>query len=472
MARPRSQLTMLGRLLAGCDQPLVVLDDDRVIVFCNEAFERWTGLSADDLCGQRCDYHSTPEDSDAAAIGTGICPPLEVFAGQRLKGLVAVTPPGEAATERRAEFIPLGDTARQCVGVVVLISTEEATDSDHQAEEPDAQALHAAIRQFRTEQAERYQIDRLIGATPPMVRARSQIETAAGCDANVVIVGPSGSGREHVARAIYYRRHDQPTAPPLGDADYGATLAPLWGSVASAELLRSTVTAVTRRASEQHPGEPGTLLVLDVDQLLAEAQTELAGFLAIDGSRLRVLATARSPLAEAVEQKRFREDLAFKIGTLQIDLPPLAERLDDLPLLAQMFLEQHNAASNRQRSGLTPEALDALAGYPWRGNLDELSEMIAQAHATSKGTMVTLADLPKSIHLAADAAKYPRRLEEPIVLDDVLANLEQELIARAIAQAKGNKTKAAQLLGMTRPRLYRRMVQFGMVDNDDTPNTS
>jgi DNA-binding NtrC family response regulator len=140
----------------------------------------------------------------------------------------------------------------------------------------------------------------------------------------------------------------------------------------------------------------------------------------------------------------------------------LAERRADIPLLAQAFVEERNARGPKQRSGFSPAALDRLDSYHWPGNLDELAEVVREAHERSAGPEILPDDLPKRIELALDAAARPRRREERIVVDEFLAQIERELIERALAQSKGNKAKAARLLGVTRPRLYRRMVQLGL----------
>jgi DNA-binding NtrC family response regulator len=143
-------------------------------------------------------------------------------------------------------------------------------------------------------------------------------------------------------------------------------------------------------------------------------------------------------------------------------MPPLAERTVDLPLLGQALLEGINAAGNKQVGGFTPEALDLLAGYAWPGNCDELTAVVAESHARAAGTEIGPRDLPKRLHLAADASHAPPRVTEPIHLEEFLARTERELIERALGRAKGNKSRAAKLLGLTRPRLYRRMVQLGL----------
>jgi DNA-binding NtrC family response regulator len=174
------------------------------------------------------------------------------------------------------------------------------------------------------------------------------------------------------------------------------------------------------------------------------------------------MATAAEPLAELARRKKFREDLAASLSTIVIQLPALAQRRDDLPLLAQLFLEELNALGGRQLGGFTPAVLDLLDGYAWPGNLDELAEVVAESHRQAAGLEIDVANLPERLRLASRAAAHPRHADETIVLSEYLERVERELIRRALARAKSNKARAARLLGMTRPRLYRRMVQLGL----------
>ena len=105
--------------------------------------------------------------------------------------------------------------------------------------------------------------------------------------------------------------------------------------------------------------------------------------------------------------------------------------------------------------------------YSWPGNVAELAEVIAESHARASARLIAAGDLPERLRLAADAAARPRRKEEPIQLDEFVARIERELIRRALTRTKGNKTKAARLLGLNRPRLYRRMVQLGLAEEGD-----
>jgi DNA-binding NtrC family response regulator len=184
-------------------------------------------------------------------------------------------------------------------------------------------------------------------------------------------------------------------------------------------------------------------------------------------SPLRIIATSIAPLDELAAQNRFRPDLACALSTVAIQLPPLSHRREDIPLLAQAFLEEQNAHGAKQLRGFSPEALDQLAAYPWPGNIDELAAAVREAHSKAEGHQVVPADLPQRIFLAVAARRLPRREPQPIDLESFLWQIERELIERALRLAKGNKTKAARMLKLTRPRLYRRMVQLGFEDEAD-----
>jgi transcriptional regulator with PAS, ATPase and Fis domain len=135
-----------------------------------------------------------------------------------------------------------------------------------------------------------------------------------------------------------------------------------------------------------------------------------------------------------------------------------------LPVLAQLFLEDVNAQVEKQVHSLAPESLDMLSAYAWPGNLDELHAVIAEAHSRSTGIQITPRDLPETIRRSQEAAARVRRAEDSIDLEEFLVRVERELIERALSRAKGNKARAAKLLGMTRPKLYRRLVQLKLIE--------
>ena len=270
----------------------------------------------------------------------------------------------------------------------------------------------------------------------------------------ILVLGPEGSGRELVARIIHY-------GPRGGGAAVGP-LVPVDGALMDAELMQSTLTAFLKRQKEWQGERPPAILLKDADRLPADAQQEIAGFLRLPGVELPLIATATRSLSRLAKRGKFRRDLAYSLSTFTIQLPPLLEREGDLPLLAQFFLEEFNTGGSKQLTGFSPEAVDLLLAYSWPGNVEELAETIRQACGHASGLLVQATDLPATLHHSAE--KEARSVAEPerIDLDTYLATIETELLRRAMAQSRGNKTKAAELLGIHRARLIRRLVQLGL----------
>ncbi len=449
MSRPRTTATDLVKLLDDSSAPVYVLDEERRIVFCNAACARWTSTKPAELVGQQCAYHAPDDEAGPCVLAAGLCPPPKVFSGHSQQSLVSCRGSDGRVVYRRAQFWPLGDGQDDSAAVIaVLESADCSADAQCSAPVADAQ-LHSELVRFRRQMADRFPVESLLGNSPAIVRARAQIELAGASDANVLIIGPKGSGKDHVARAIHYRR------------DVRGPLVPLACAVLESCLLLSTLRALASRNSGA-TGSTATVLLDDVDCIPPEVQTELAELLRSPAApRMRVIAIATRPLANRGAQEPFSHDLACTLSTITIELPPLSQRLEDLPLLAQALLEESNARGTKQVGGFSPEALDRLVAYTWPGNVDELAATVRESHERARGGEVGVKDLPPQIHLAADAAARPARRDEAIVLEEFLARVEKELIARAMHRAKGNKSKAARLLGLTRPRLYRRLVQLG-----------
>jgi transcriptional regulator with PAS, ATPase and Fis domain len=457
MSRRRVHAAELIKLLESASQPLYVLDDALTIVYLNEACRTWLGAVSDDLVGQACTYQSGEDPSApfaaALAAAAGLCPPPAVLEGREVSAGVTYLAE-EKTLFRRARFVPLAWADGPAIGILALVSNQDSAEPPAEsapAEGDDSQYLHLQLQQFRGQRRLLYRARSVIGASPAIRRAAAQSQIAVSNRASVLIVGPSGSGRRHLAEAIHYGNPAAATGPLL----------PLECGLLDAELLRATL----RRAPAA--GEDGTLLLCDADRLPADAQAPLAAALSSPGFAWRVIATSAAPLV-ALPRGQFREDLAAMLSTIVIELPPLAARRGDVPLLAQAILEEQNSHGGKQLGGFAPDALDRLAAYPWPGNVAEMAEVVSAAHARAAGSLVVRADLPDRLHAAAESAARPRRRDEPIQLDEFLARIERELIHRALARSRGNKAKAARLLGLNRPRLYRRMVQLGLIEKGDS----
>lgn len=461
MSRLRTIAVDLAELLDDSVAPIYVLDDERRIVYCNAACAQWTGLKAADLVGQRCGFH-TADEPGAADVAAGLCPPPKVFCGHAQTAMVNCPRADGRLVFRRGHFWPLAEGEDESSPVLAMLELHDCpgpapAESDGPRKPLSDAQLHEHVRLFRHQMAGRFRADRLIGASPLLVRARAQIALATRTRASVLCVGPPGVGKVHAAKAIHY---GQSAPGSLVSVDCAAL---------ATNVLRSTLRSAWLRHSAASESAGASLLMQEVDRMDPEAQVDLVQLLRADPLPLRVIATSvRSP-AELVAEGRFSPELACALSTVTIELPPLGQRLEDLPLLAQAFLEEVNATSLKQLGSFSSEALDQLTAYPWHGNLDELAQMVRETHERAQGGEVTARDLPEAIRWAADAALHPRRGEEAIVLEEFLARVETELITRALRRSKGNKSKAARLLGLTRPRLYRRLVQLGLEHADAEP---
>ena len=441
------------RLLSVASVPIYVLDDDRHIRYANPAFFSWTDLAASDIIGQRCDYHSRTPLEKIAGTTAGLCPPPEALVGHRIRAVVACRKSNGKIARRWGDFVPLTDDPVECPGVVAILESADTADLEDRApDDPQTTPaeMHDLLRKFQNSAQQRFSPGRLIGNSPTIRRARAQIELAMLNRSPVLIVGPTGSGHEYVARTIHYGERGR--AP--------GQLLPLECGLVDAEILETTITAFMRRAREiGNEGEP-TLLLLATEDLPRDAQKVLFEKIVTRLSPLRVISTSRYPLVGQAMPDDFMEDLGYALSTLTIELPPLSQRIEDLPLLAQMLLEELNAEGGRQLGGFSSDALDQLALYAWPRNVDELAETIREIYGRADGPLVDVTDLPENIHLTVQAMVRPARAHEKIALDDFLADIERELIQRALQTSKRNKAGAARLLGISRARLLRRINQL------------
>jgi len=439
-----SEIVPLHQLFLESGRPLYAVDSHRQIIFGNRALVDWLSLDLQKIVGRHVAYHS-----ETAEPLSGLSPPPATFSGKRCQGTISCLTREGRLQHRRAEFLPL-DPASE-TGVLVMVDSDNLSAvelAEELAEDPTADSLHRAIRQFRRARGAECATETLLGNSPAMGKVRAQVDAAIASGAHVLLQGPCGSGREQIAHAIHYGSIARKNEP-----DRAGKLLPLDCEIATVELVERTI-QLFHRAGREISGN--TLLLKNVDRLSNDLQTELVRLFADKGFPARIVATM-SP-----EKERKTSHLVDLVSTITIDLPRLTDRLDDLPWLAQCFLESCNRDNPKQIGGLRAEALDRMALYGWPGELDELREVVAKAHQACTGHEILSGDLPVVIHHAVSSAKLPQQPSQKILLDDLLTEIEKKLLCRALDQAAGNKAEAARNLGITRPRLYRRMVQLGL----------
>ncbi len=454
MAKSRTAKVALFRLVEQSSLPIYLVADDLSIAFGNLAMCQWTGQDLDFLTTLKCIYHSGVDLTPTQQLAAGLCPPPTAFHGHREDGFVFVR--RENSTEfRQAWFQPLPDNEPgRCPVLVVVHGHPVAAPPGQLTNQSDNASLHAAIAQMQYEAASRVNMDLVVGNSPQSRKIRKQIDVASQTAANVLIVGPPGSGRRQIAELIHFAQGPQQAGP----------LIPIDGTLSDAEIVQRTVKSLYRN-SKLNPDEPlGRLMLLDLDKMPAAAQSEIVGFSKLPDFRLPMIGTC------TVLDKTIRDDLLNEIATLTIRIPDLIDRRQDLPLLIHALVEEYNVHAGTSLAGFETQAVDMLIDYPWPGDFFELKETVESACAAASAPIVGVDDLPHHFRLAVRSLNHQVPGGDPeLQLDQLLADIELELIQRAMAHAQGNKSQAAKLLGISRARLIRRLSDHSsQVSTDDS----
>jgi DNA-binding NtrC family response regulator len=301
----------------------------------------------------------------------------------------------------------------------------------------------------------------LIAESPAMRPVLELIHRVGPSDANVLITGENGTGKEVVARNLHAL--SARAAKPLVTVNAGALSEGVFESELFGHVRGAFTDAKTDRVGRFDLADGGTLLLDEIGNVPPNLQTKLlrvletGEFERVGSSKtrradVRVLSATNADLREAMEQGRFRQDLLFRLNTVEIHLPPLRERREDVPLLAQYFLQQHARHYRKRVVSFDKAAMDALQGYSWPGNIRELNHVAERAILMAQGESVRASDL--GLRQEREAA---RRLEE-MSLEEV----ESFLIRKALARFNGNVNQAADTLGLSRSALYRRLQKYGL----------
>jgi DNA-binding NtrC family response regulator len=325
---------------------------------------------------------------------------------------------------------------------------------------------------------EREVLGSIVGQSSPMRELAQQVERVLESDVAVCVFGESGTGKELVARAIHSggrRKNGSFVAINCAGIPESLQESELFGHERGAF---TGATHMRRGRFEQAHG--GTLLLDELGEMSVATQAALLRTLQektirrVGGSAdipvdVRIVGATHRDLKREVEAGRFREDLYFRLVVYPIQLPPLRERLDDIPLLVGHFLQRLSAEMGRDVATITPEALEALARYRWPGNVRELQNVVHRSLLACRGNTVGLSDMPTDIcKLVLPTIPAPTKegkngsasIEGPE--DEVvpLRELERRAIERALRVTRGSVSKAAKLLGIGRATLYRRIASL------------
>ena len=310
----------------------------------------------------------------------------------------------------------------------------------------------------------KFGLENIVGQSPAMQEIFEVVQQVAPTRATVLVLGESGTGKELIAKALHQL---SPRAKQPFVTVHCAALAP---TLLESELFGHERGAFTgaheRRIGRFEQAQGGTLFLDEIGEIDATIQVKLLRFL---GERtfervganktltadIRLVAATNNNLEELVKAGKFREDLFFRLRVVEIELPPLRERTGDIPLLAQSFLREFAKENGKTVTDFTADALEALMHFSWPGNVRELRTAIEHAVVLCRGERISLRDLPASARGAA--AGESRLLPGK---DFTVKDAEKQLILRALKETEGNRTRAAQKIGMSRRTFHRKLHEY------------
>jgi DNA-binding NtrC family response regulator len=303
--------------------------------------------------------------------------------------------------------------------------------------------------------------ENLVSQSQAMVKLFETIVDVAQTDATVLITGETGTGKELVARAI----HSQSSRcyAPFIAINCGAFTDQLLESELFGHEKGAFTDAKVTKKGRLELANAGTLFLDEVGDITMKMQIDLlrvlethefsrVGGTATLRSDFRVIAATNQDLQEAIQKKTFRPDLFYRLNVVHLRVPPLRERPEDIPLLAQHFLWCYATETNKKIDSIHPETMEALRRYPWPGNVRELENVIERAVVVGKSRQITLNDLPFGIAVGGAAEMQKWSLEE----------IERQHIARVLAIEAGNLCNVAKVLGIHRSTLYAKIKKYGL----------
>jgi two-component system response regulator AtoC len=340
-----------------------------------------------------------------------------------------------------------------------------------------SQTLETENVVLRQQLDKKFGLENIIGDSVPMHEVFDVVRQVAPTRATVLVLGESGTGKEMISKAIHQL---SPRAKmPLVAVNCAALPATLLESELFGHEKGAFTGAHERRVGRVEQAQGGTLFLDEIAEIDPIVQVKLLRFLGertferVGSSKtltadVRLVAATNKDLQMLVQEKKFREDLFFRLSVVQIELPPLRERKEDIPLMAKAFLKEFASENGKTLTDFESAAMDALVAYSWPGNVRELRAAIERAVIFCRKDRVGLRELPPSVvtgkpalplETETSASKTSLSSEEnPITVKEA----EKQLIVRALKDSGGNRTTAAKQLGMSRRTLHRKLNLYGL----------
>jgi DNA-binding NtrC family response regulator len=315
----------------------------------------------------------------------------------------------------------------------------------------------------------RYSFSKIVGKSKQMQQLFELIKVVADSDASVLIHGESGTGKEMVANAIHYN------SPRRKEPYVRLSCASLPETLIESELFGYEKGAFTgaaqRRIGRFEAASGGTLFLDEVSELpltfqvkllrtLQERQIERLGSNSPIDVDVRIISASVRPLEEEIAEGRFRDDLYFRVNTVAIHVPPLRERPEDIPLLAQTFLQELLRERNKPIEGFSEEVLGLFDSYPWPGNVRELRNVVERAVLFCRGSHISVEDVPEPLRGASAKRPAPGVKKSVITLQQAAEQAEIEAIRAAFTASQGRRAEAAELLGISRKTLWEKVKHY------------
>jgi DNA-binding NtrC family response regulator len=327
-------------------------------------------------------------------------------------------------------------------------------------------ALSAENKQLWDRLETRTQFDQMVGESEPLQRVYSLVEMVADSDVTVLLMGESGTGKELISRAIHHKslRADG----PFITMNCGALPETLFESELFGYEKGAFTGAMATKMGRFELADGGTLLLDEVGELSLKSQVdflrvlETKEFRRLGGTKLlkvntRIIAATNRNLEEAVKQGDFREDLYYRLNVVPIRLPPLRERRDDIPLLAERFLSEFTARHRRDPKDISLDAMRLLRLYAWPGNIRQLRNLMERLVVTVKDSMIQPEHLPEEIQAGKEDVRTM-----VVTLGTSLDQLEREMIQRTLIEITNHREKAAKLLGISPRTLQYKIKEYGI----------
>jgi two-component system NtrC family response regulator len=327
--------------------------------------------------------------------------------------------------------------------------------------------MERELDHLRKEVSEKYSFPNIIGNHPRMLEIFDIIGRVARTDKTILIQGESGTGKDLIARTIHY--NSQRKDKPFVTVPCGA----LTDTLLTSELFGHTKGAFTGAIRETigrfQAADGGTLVLDEIGEVPLNLQKTLLRvieekeFERVGDSRpikvdIRILAATNRNLQKEIEKGNFREDLYYRLSIVSLTIPPLRERVSDIPLLVKHFFNKFKEGKNPSR--VQPAVLEHMKNYPWHGNVRELSSVIQQMIVFCDGHTLTVNDLPP--HFRFDSESVQERTGEKVHLPKMVSDLEGKWILKMLRECNWNQEKTAKLLGITRKMLTNRIKKYGL----------